>query len=387
MEGADRTRWGAVFAIWLAGLTAAGQFSKVGVIFEELAPLWPDAGARLGLVVSVTGLVGIVFGTTAGLLVARLGARRMILGALLAGAALSALQALVLPLGWMIASRVAEGFAHLAIVVAGPVLISGLTAPRDQAAAMTLWSTFFGIAFALTATFGLPFAQMQGPAALFGLHGGLMAAVAVLLAKVLPHESAEYAPVLRLRGILADHWRIYASPRIAAPAMGFIFYTLMFVALLTIVPVQVPAQYRVVTATLMPLVSIVASLGVGVQVVRWLGAVAVVQLGFALAAVAALGWLFAAGLGAVIAALAMSAALGLVQGASFAAIPALNADRADRAMAAGAIAQLGNVGTTLGTPILLAMTTAWGPAAMAWFALPPALAGVAVHQWLALRRR
>lgn len=382
----DRTRWGVVLALWFAGLCAAGQFSKVGVIFAELAPLWPEAGARLGLVVSVVGFVGIIFGTTAGLMVARLGARRMMIGALLAGAALSAAQVAILPLGWMIASRAAEGFAHLAIVVAGPVLIGAVTQPRDQAATMTLWSTFFGLAFTLTAAFGLPFAQAHGAGALFAAHAGLMAVAALLLAVVLPPDGPPQGARLSLGGILADHGRIYASPRIAAPAMGFVFYTLMFVAMLTLVPGLVAPEYRALTAALMPLISIAASLLLGVVMVRWMGAVAVVQAGFALAVLAALFWWASSGFGQVLAAMALSAALGLVQGASFAAIPALNASREDRAMAAGAIAQLGNVGTTLGTPVLLAMSGAWGPASVAWFALPLAGAGIGVHQWQRARR-
>ena len=382
----SHTRWGVVLALWFAGISAAGQFAKVSVVFAELAPLWPGAGARLGLVVSVVGFVGIVFGTTAGLMVARLGARRMMIGALLAGAALSVAQALILPLGWMIASRIAEGFAHLAIVVAAPVLISAVTAPRDQAATMTLWSTFFGLAFTLTAAFGLPFALARGVAALFVVHAGVMALAAVLLSLVAPHDVARAGPPLRPGAILRDHLTIYRSARIAAPALGFLFYTLMYVAMLTLAPGLVAPQFRALTAATMPLVSIAASLMLGVALVRWLGAVAVVQLGFAITVLAALAWWASAGAGAVAAALALAAALGLVQGASFAAIPALNDNSADRAKAAGAIAQLGNVGTTLGTPLLLAMTGAWGSAALAWFALPLAFAGIGVHQWLAARR-
>ncbi|MBW6506646.1 MAG: MFS transporter [Rhodobacteraceae bacterium] len=381
-----RTRWGVVLALWFAGLCAAGQFAKVGVIFAELAPLWPEAGARLGLVVSVVGFVGIVFGTTAGLMVARIGARRMMIGALCAGAALSALQVAVLPLGWMIASRVAEGFSHLAIVVAGPVLISAVTQPRDQVATMTLWSTFFGLGFAIAATFGLPFAQSHGPGALFAVHAGLTAGAALLLLLVLPPDGAAEGAALSLRGILANHARAYTSPSIAAPAMGFMFYTLMFVAMLTLMPGLVAPEYRVPTAALMPLVSIAASLLLGVALVRWFGAVAVVQAGFALALAAALAWWAAAGMAQVLAALVLSAALGLVQGASFAAIPALNASREDRALAAGAIAQLGNVGTTLGTPLLLALSGAFGPVSVVWFALPLALAGFGVHSWQRARR-
>jgi hypothetical protein len=163
--------------------------------------------------------------------------------------------------------------------------------------------------------------------------------------------------------------------------MGFVFYTLMFVAMLTLVPGLVAPEHRALTAALMPLVSIGASLLLGVVMVRWIGAVAVVQAGFGLTIFAALVWWAASGVALVLAAMALSMALGLVQGASFAAIPALNASREDRAMAAGAIAQLGNLGTTLGTPVLLAMSGAWGPASLAWFTLPLALAGIGVHQW------
>jgi hypothetical protein len=75
-----------------------------------------------------------------------------------------------------------------------------------------------------------------------------------------------------------------------------------------------------------------------------------------------------------------------VQGASFAAIPELNSTPDARAKAAGAVAQLGNVGTTLGTPILLALAAALGPVALTLFALPLCLGGIAMHGWLRARR-
>lgn len=381
-----QTRWGAIFALWFAGLCAAGQFAKVGVIFQELAAIWPEAGTRLGLVVSVVGAVGIVFGTTAGLIVARAGARRIIIGALVAGAGLSALQCLGLPLGLMIASRVAEGFAHLAIVVAGPVLIAGAAAPRDQATAMTLWSTFFGLAFAVTAFFGLPFAQAHGASALWAVHAGLMLVAAALLALVLPRETILPAPPLQLGTVLRDHLAIYASPRIAAPALGFVFYTMIFVAALTLVPGLVEPRWRGLTAAVMPLLSIASSLGLGVQFTRRIGAVRTAQIGFAVGALAAAGWAVTSGVAQVGAAFLLSAGLGFVQGASFAAIPELNDTPATRAQAAGAIAQLGNVGTTLGTPLLLTLTAAMGPQAIAAFSLPLCLGGIAMHLWLSRRR-
>lgn len=381
------THWGRILTIWFAGLCAAGQFAKVAVVFESLGARWPGAGAALGLVVSIVGVVGVLFGTSAGLAVARLGARRMLIGALSAGAALSGLQMLDLPFALMLASRAAEGFAHLAIVVAGPVLIAASAVPKDQPAAMTLWSTFFGLAFTVMALVGVPFAQAEGNAALWGLHGAVMALAAVLVARVLPREAAPgQGARFSLRQLAADHAEIYRSPRLAAPALGFVFYTTLYVAALTLVPGMMTPPFRALAATAMPLISIAASLLIGVRLARRFGAVRTVQTGYALGALAALIWLIGTPVAELAAAALLPAALGLAQGASFAAIPELVPDAPGRAKAAGAIAQLGNVGTTLGTPLLLWLTSHLGAPGLSLFALPLCLGGIVMHSWLAARR-
>ena len=66
-----------ILAIWAAGLGAAAQFGKMSVAFPALELVYGDhRGIGIGLMVSVVGLVGLVLGTTAGLLVARVGPRR-----------------------------------------------------------------------------------------------------------------------------------------------------------------------------------------------------------------------------------------------------------------------------------------------------------------------
>ena len=73
-----------VLALWAAGLGAAAQFGKISVLYEALGAAYAaQAGVGIGLMVSIVGMVGLVFGTTAGLLVARIGPRRAILAALL----------------------------------------------------------------------------------------------------------------------------------------------------------------------------------------------------------------------------------------------------------------------------------------------------------------
>ena len=384
----DRTNWPLIAALWFAGLTAAGQFAKIGVIFDLLRPVWPGAGVWLGLVVSVVGFVGIVFGTSAGIAVARIGPRRMLLAALAAGAVLSLVESLMPPLPVMIALRALEGMSHLAIVVAAPVLIAASARPADQPAAMTLWSTFFAVAFSLAAFLGRPLVEAHGPAAFFVTHSGLMALAGGVLWAMLPASAPPPANTIARAGVIEAHRRIYASPRIAAPALGFVFYTLMFVAFLTLLPDVIAAEWRYLTATVMPLASIVVSLAVGVPLTRRLGAVETVQIGLAAGALALIAFAVSGGAGmlALISVMAVSGALGLVQGGSFAAISELNQTGAARAEAAGAIAQLGNVGTTLGTPVLLRMTDLWGLPAVLWFGLPLCLGGIATHAWLARRR-
>lgn len=368
-----------VLAVWCAGLGAAGQFAKVAVGYDLIAARYADAGqAMAGLVVSIVGLVGLVFGVAAGLLVARLGTRPAMLGALVAGAVLSLAQAALPPLPVMLALRVLEGVSHLAIVVVGPVVMAAAVPGRGQGVAMTLWSTFFGIAFAAMAWLA---PRLPDLTALFHVHAGWMLACAAALAVLMPRTPG--SGVALAGGWLGAHLRLYADPRVAAPGLGFVWYTACYLAVLTLVPPLLQGEARVWAAAGMPLLSIVASLTLGVWLLGAVGSVRAVQAGYVLGAAAGLAFQAAPTLAA---ALLLAAGLGVVQGASFAAIPDLNAEPEARARAAGAIAQMGNVGTTLGTPLLAAMLAGLGPVAVAAFAVPLCLGGITLHAALARRR-
>lgn len=378
-----------ILALWGAGLGSAAQFAKLGVIFDHIALAYPGRGeVALGLAVSIVGFVGLIFGTTAGLLVQRLGYRRVLVAALSLGAVLSALQALLPPLPVMLALRLVEGGSHLAIVVAAPVLIAQIAPPRLQGLAMTLWSSFFAVSFAITAALGRPLTEAQGVGALFLAHAAYMAAFALLLWRVLPLDRPGPALPLSPGRLLRQHGEIYASPSVAAPAIGFYCYALIYIALLTLLP-TLAGPYRELLASAMPLTSIAVSLTLGVWLLGRVPAIRVVQVGFAATLLAAgLIWLErGAPLPLAVASLILAAALGLVQGASFAAIPQLNPDLESRSRASGALAQLGNLGTTCGTPLLAALIAGQGVAGLVLFCLLPATAGIVLHQWLSARRR
>ncbi|WP_235019266.1 MFS transporter [Tabrizicola flagellatus] len=365
-----------VLLLWAAGLGAAAQFGKISILYETLRATYGGGGeVALGLVVSIVGMVGLIFGTTAGLLVARIGPRRAIVAALAAGAAMSALQSLLPAYPLMLASRIVEGASHLAIVVVGPTMIAALAPEHRRPLAMTLWSSFFGVTYTILALIG----PMATPTGLFLGHAAWMAALSAILALTLPPDPRGQA--LPMDNLLAQHARIYASPRLAAPAMGFCCYTFLYVAVLTLLPPETPATHRALIAAGMPLVSIAVSLTLGVWLLGRMSAVALVQTGYAVAIPGFLMlWVFwGQGAGMVAGGFLLSAALGIVQGASFAAIPELNASAEDRARAAGAVAQLGNLGTTTGTPVLAALMASAGPAGLTIAAVTLSALGIAVH--------
>ncbi len=372
-----------VFLLWCAGLGAAAQFGKISILYEDLRSTYGGNGeVALGLMVSIVGMVGLIFGTTAGLLVARIGPRLAIVSALAAGAAMSALQALMPAYPLMLASRIVEGASHLAIVVVGPTMIAALAPEHRRPLAMTLWSSFFGVTYAVLALIG----PIATPVGLFLGHAGYMAALAAILAVALPPDPRHMlAP---LGNLLKQHRDIYASPRLAAPAMGFCCYTFLYVAILTLLPPETPATHRALIAAGMPLVSIVVSLTLGVRLLGRMSAVRLVQAGYAVAVPGFLIlWAFwGNGAGMVAGGFVLAGALGIVQGASFAAIPELNAAPEDRARAAGAVAQLGNLGTTTGTPVLAALLAATGPTGLTLAAVILCALGIVVHQHQAARR-
>mgnify|MGYP000906277423 CR=1 FL=1 len=383
-----RTSFGLIIALWAAGLCAAAQFAKVAVIFPELLALYADAGSSAGFLLSLLSFLGMVLGLVAGILVATIGYRRLLLAALVLGSVVSAFQASLPSFGLMLASRLVEGGSHLVIVVAAPTLIAQLSSNQHRAAAMTLWGTFFGVAFALVAWLGLPLVNSHGPASLFAAHSAAMALMAVILYVMLPADKPQSASPgdspLSPGAILLRHARTYASPFIAAPALGWLFYTLSFVSLLTILPETVATDQRSFVIGAMPLATTAASMVLGVILLRHLKAITVVMIGFAAAFLCAiLLWRMP---GAPAVCLALFAALGLVQGASFSAVPELNAAGNDRAYANGALAQMGNLGNLSGTPILLWSMSALGFNGLILFALLCFAGGLLVHGWLAFRR-
>ncbi|WP_102110091.1 MFS transporter [Oceaniglobus roseus] len=337
-----RTDWLRVALLFAAGLLAAAQFGKVSLTLAEVAAAYGRDVAGVSVLVSLVSVTGVLFGAVAGMIVARYGARRMLLLALLLGGALSLVQALLPPFPLLFATRLFEGVSHLTIVVAAPTAMAAAAGPKDQPVVMGIWGMFFGVSFALAALIFPRVLETGALPLLFCLHGLLMWALAGALWRTMP--AVKLPRTTRRDGLLAEHLAIYTTPATLAPALVFVWHTLGFVALLTFVPPLLGWG-----GSLLPLMSLAGTFLAGVLARR----IAPLRLAFsAFCASLPLALLIAA-LPGVLAPLMVPFFLlmGIIPGAAFAAIPALNATPGGRARASGAVAQLGNVGTALGTPL------------------------------------
>lgn len=349
-----------ILLLWIAGLTAAMQFAKFSLTFSIFREIYPNAGTNLALAVSLIGFIGIICGLFGGLVVSRFGYKKMLVTALLFGAVCSLYQTSLPSFNLLIFSRVLEGISHLIIVVAAPTLIASISPKQNIGAAMTLWSTFFGVAFAITSWIGLPLMQEHGVEFLFQIHSIFMLTIALCIWLFLPNpEKRERKYVeLNLKFVLQAHRKVYSSPFQSAPAFGWLFYTLTYVSLLTVLPDFFIKETRDTFLGFLPVVSIITSLFCGAFLLPKFKATKILISSFMLAAMA-IG-LFWSGLSIETVSLLLFSILGIIQSANFALIPQLNNDITDQANANGAVAQMGNLGNTVGTPILLYVLTVLG---------------------------
>ncbi|WP_296510664.1 MFS transporter [Rhodoferax sp.] len=363
MPNTPSTHWPRVLLLWGCGILAAMQFAKISLAFPLLQQHFGVSTMEMGWALSLVGVVGLSLGVSMGLLAPRIGYRRLLCGGLALGGVLAGLQALPLSFPWFVATRVLEGASHLAVVVAAPTLISGTTALHHRSIAMGLWSTFVGTAFALTAAGGAQFLAFAGLESLFALHAVLLLVAAASAWWALPQDTVLAARAPHGAGLLARHVRTYTDWRTALPGLCFFCYTGMAVALLTFLPRGLAEAERW-AAPILPLMGIAGTFGAG-WLTRRSSPMRLLQLLYPCLGLAGVlcAWSALSGWGYAEAAIALMLISGLAGGCAFALIPHLNHDSAQQARANGAVAQMGNLGATLGPPLFAwstALHSAWG---------------------------
>ncbi|WP_438463501.1 MFS transporter [Marinomonas sp. PE14-40] len=352
------TQWLTILVLWIAGVYAAMQFAKFSTSYDMLLLHYQASSTTISMALSSVGIMGLFFGTVAGVLSGKLGHKKVLLASLLLGSVLSFTQSLLPSIEYLLLTRILEGLSHLGVVVAAPTLMISLSEPRHQAITMGLWGTFFGVAFALMGWLGTQILAQGGLAQLYQFHSLLCLPIFIYLALSLTSEKSIKAQThlshkALLLGFFRDLMKLYQNMRTLLPGLVFLFHTSMFVALLTFVPrITDDENIKNQLFILLPLISIGGTFLAGILAQYFISPQKLGSLAYIGVAIFTGLTLFNIDSPStfLIFASCLLAFSGLIAGSSFAMVPYLARTPNDQAQSNGAIAQLGNLGASMGPP-------------------------------------
>jgi MFS transporter, DHA1 family, inner membrane transport protein len=352
--------------LYAAGMLAAFQYAKIPYMLPGLMQQMDISPVQQAMVLSIIGVLGAAAGTFAGAVCLRLGLRRTLLAGLAVGVAGSLLPLLNDSYGLLLMARVVESVAHMAMVVAVPTLILSMCPPAVQPKAMALWSCYFTLTFIIAAWLVPPVVLAAGWRGVAWGHAALMVVVGVLcLGWVKADQLSAPSTKLTASGLWASQWRLLSQLKLLAIPATFFGYTLLFVALVSVLPKLMATTPEAIAmwAMVLPLASLAGTLVAmtalnlrmqGYQLVR-LSAAAMVLAGLALLILPQYA------LGAQSAVVIIFVLLGTLPAGIVSSIPTLfAADDPDVALVNGGLVQFGNLGNLVGSPILAAMLVQLG---------------------------
>ena len=172
--------WPSIIGIYLFGVCGASTVSKIIPLSEDIGRSFALSAADFGWLISFIAVPAAIFAIPSGVVVDRLGARRVLLLGALLGMAANALYFISPGLAFIQAARLLEGFAIVHIYTAGPALLMATTDGGTRTRAMTFWSTYAPVGTAAGLAIGGLFAQSEDWRNAFVLHGALFAIAGAL---------------------------------------------------------------------------------------------------------------------------------------------------------------------------------------------------------------
>jgi predicted MFS family arabinose efflux permease len=252
-----------VGAVVGAGIVTAIQVGKAAIATPMLQT---DLGldlAAAGWLTGIFAVLGLVGGIPAGTLVSRAGDRRILLlglGSIVLGAIIGATAS-----GYsvLLASRLLEGFGFLLVTVAGPAILNRVVNMRERDLALALWSCFMPAGMALAMIGGPLFSDWR---TLWWSNAGLAAATVLVGWTMVPLAPARMS--VSWRSTISDVTRVLTSKEPILLAVCFTFYSLMFFALFSFLPVLLMEKMEISHGT----AGLLSALASGANIVGNLGA-------------------------------------------------------------------------------------------------------------------
>ena len=380
----------------LAGVSAALHVGKlppaVGALRQALGLSLVDAGFLLSLV----QLAGMTTAVAMGAWVDTLGLRRGIIAGLSVLAAASIAGGFATSPGVLLALRAVEGFGFLMVVLPAPALVRALV-PRERVNQMMgMWGAYMPLGTAAALLVGAQWIEALGwPSWWWGI-GALSAAMAVVIALVIPPPSAD---AMQARAAsLGERLKLTLSR--SGPwllAVSFATYSSQWLAVVGFLPTiyehaGVPAGTRGVLTALAAAVNMIGNIGGGRLLQKGVAPVKLLRTGFiamGLCAIIAFAGHDGGGAPAAVryvAVLGFSLVGGFIPATLFSLSIRLAPDERTISTTVGWMQQWSAIGQFAGPPVVAWVASRVGGWHWTWVATgSAALAGLALSQAIARR--
>jgi predicted MFS family arabinose efflux permease len=233
---ARQESWGSIVLIYAIGLLAATTIGQTIPVIGQMAQVF-HAGSKAGWIVSIPSVVVAVGAVLAGWVVDRLGDKAV----LLVGSAIIIAGdfgvAYADSLQWLLSMRVVEGVGYFCTSVAALALLMRTTHGRRRNSALTLWSSYIPMSFAVPLIFA---AQLAAPGRwrwAFTGHALVLATLGIIAVFKLPS-----------RGRAAVVSGLALTIRTPGPyVLGLVFASMAFIqtGLLSILPQILMSKYGI----------------------------------------------------------------------------------------------------------------------------------------------
>jgi MFS family permease len=361
----DKTRWGAVAALMLAGIIVALQIGKAAIAVPILQRELQLSLVVASWVIGAYGVLGAVGGLPSGIIASLFSAKRTLIAGLIAAGLGSLAGAMATSGGVLIATRVIEGCGFLAAVLALPRLLRAVTAPKDRDTVLAVWGAYMPIGSLIMMLAG-PQLMVFGWQSLWIVNGAIALLYALLVAflpvqEETPAENPGRALIPNIRQSLG-----IPGPILLALAFGI--YTFQYSAIAGLLPTLLVDRMGLSVSA----AGAISAVTVAANAIGNIFAGALLRFGAALWAIAAFGYCFVgvAGFGifsealpvAVIAILASAslAVTGLIPASIFAAAPRFAHSSALLAIVLGLINQASNLGNLFGPAAIASVVQNFG---------------------------
>lgn len=373
-------RWPTIFLLWFAGVLAAAQLGKMAALIPAMRA---DLGLTLtgaGLMISLIEAGGASLGSIAGIIAARFSGRAVLATGSTLVAVAGLASAAAPDAAWLYAARLVESMGYLMVVIAAPSLIA-MTAGRESASALALWSTFVPIGIAAgTVLSGFAASLIDWRFIL------VFWALAVLVTLPL---------TFRLPAMAEHRQTGFAVPPLAvwALALGFGFYTTLEVGVLGMLPAYLSEAwgFSIATAGAITGLTSTATIAGSFAAARLIGSgddakrpIALIAIGLGLPAVLFFPGFPSTGIATHLSGTLVAAAIivanaisGLVAAVAFARLPMLlhrsGVPLSLVTASNGVFAQFGASGSLIGPPLIGYVASGWG-----WSVVAPLVAGLSL---------